>query len=131
MFRELWDAFCDWAKEAWNWLHKFFRKAWDFIVSWWEAIGEIIEEWLENLYTEVVVVDEPSSIFDDIYERIKKECSKTTSVKSFRKKKIALNFDTKTGTLRKVSEFDTNNVQEEDEFERQLRGNGGILRITA
>ncbi len=132
MFRELWNAFCDWAKEAWNWLHNFFRKVWDSIVSWWDAIGEIIEEWLEEEPEgEGTVVDTTTKFGQELYEEIKKQCSKTIKIGSFRQKKIALNFDTKKGTLRKVSEFETNNVQKEDEFERQLRSNGGILRITA
>lgn len=38
MWQELWDAFKEWAKEAWNWLHAFFQKIYKKIKSWIEEL---------------------------------------------------------------------------------------------
>ena len=128
MLRELWDAFCEWASEAWNWTRNFFQRVWERIVSWWNAMCELIEDWLEDDDDEAVIIDDTSSIGSDIYREICRRNPNRQSVKRYNKQ--ALHFDSKTGELKEVANFGANSVNERDDFERDLQRNNGILRLT-
>lgn len=129
MFKELWEAFCDWASEAWNWLKNFFSKVWETIVSWWNALCDTINDWLEDDDDEVVVIDVSTQLGRQIYETIQKEQPKTRSVSKYNKMET-LHFDRNTGNLKQVANFETNNIQHEDDFAKDLRKENGILRLT-
>ena len=128
MFLELWNAFCDWAAEALNWLENFFSKVWEAIVSWWDAICDTINDWLSDDDDEVVVIDVNTSIGADIYRTIKEQQPKVRSASKYNKREV-LHFDSSTGELKEVANFETNNVQRDDDFSRDLRNDNGILRL--
>jgi len=128
MLKEIWNAFCEWASEAWNWLKNFFQRVWERIVSWWSAICDFINDWLEDDDDEVVIIDKNSSLGSDIYRMIQQKQPNKQSVSKYNKQ--ALHFDKNTGELKEVANFEANSVKETDDFERDFRNNNGILRLT-
>lgn len=128
MWQKLWDAFCEWAEEAWNWLKNFLSKVWETIVNWWDAMCDTIEDWLNDDEDEVVVIDVSTRLGADIYEKIKQEQPNVRSKSKYHKRE-ALHFDSSTGELKHVANFETNNVQYDDDFSRDLRNDNGIIRL--
>lgn len=128
MFRELWDAFCEWASDALNWLRNFFSKVWDTIVSWWDALCDTINEWLESFNDEVVAINVDTEIGKRIYEMIKDAQPNVRSISKYHKTEL-LHFDKETGELKQVANFETDNIQNESDFEKDLRNSDGVLRL--
>lgn len=128
MFSELWDAFLDWASNALNWLKNFFVKIWETIVSWWDALCDTIDEWLDELFDdgEVVVIDPSTQFGRDIYEAIKTQQPERVSRNKY--KKQAMQFNSQ-GNLKKIADFEANNVRQKDDFEKDLEKKG-VIRIT-
>lgn len=127
MFRELWDAFCAWASETWNWLKKFFTRVWEKIISWYSALRDDILKWLNDDEDEVVVVDGGSNLGKDILDKIKRQCPNSTSFGKYENKTL-LHF--RGEELKEVSTYEAGSVDQTDEFERDLQKQNGILRLT-
>lgn len=128
MFRELWDAFCEWASDALNWLRNFFSKVWDTIVSWWDALCDTINEWLESFNDEVVAINVETELGKNIYDMIKKAQPNVRSVSKYYQTEL-LHFNKETGELKQVANFETDNIQNESDFEKDLRNSDGVLRL--
>lgn len=129
MFRELWDAFCEWASEAWNWLKNFFTRVWDRIRSWYSALCDYIDKWLNDDDDEVVIIDTKSDLGKRIKELIDEKCPEKQSVNKYRNSMSGLHFD-RYGELKEVANFEAESVDQVDDFERDLQKKGGVLRLT-
>jgi hypothetical protein len=129
MWRELWNAFCDWASDAWNWLKNFFKKIWEKISSWWDALMDTIEEWLEEWDDEVVIIDPSTSNGKDFYDLLTKYQPELNNFSSY-KKKMAMRFKSSTGDLKQVSDYEAKRVDSTNDFDRDLARKGGIMRMS-
>lgn len=133
MFEELWDAFCDWAKEAWNWLKNFISEKWERIVSWWDKLKDKIKRSLEKVIKgEVVVIKTKTSIGQRLKKEIEKEQNRTHTLSSLESKEgvILCSFD-QNAELKSVGSFEADSIQGSSEFDKLLNDhrNNGILRI--
>ncbi|MBO7200327.1 MAG: hypothetical protein J6V54_02920 [Bacteroidales bacterium] len=127
MFRELWDAFCEWASEAWNWLKNFFTRVWEKIRSWYSALRGDILKWLKEAKDEVVVLGGGSKLGKEILDKIKQECPDTTSIGQYENEMTLLHFYGE--DLQEVSTYEAKTVDQTDDFDRDLQKKDGILRL--
>lgn len=130
MFRELWDAFCEWASEAWNWIKNFFTKVWERIISWYSALCDYIEKWLNDEDDEAVIIDPTSDLGKQIKILIDEKQPEKQRISRYNKNgMLALHFDGD-GELKEVANFEAKTVDQIDDFERDLQKKGGVLRLT-
>ena len=127
MWRELWDAFCDWASDAWNWLKSFFKKIWKEITSWWTALREFLEDLIDALTGEVEVIDPNTNIGQDIVKKIR-EIQPETKTMDYYDSKIVITVDKNTDGIRKVANLAAEKVKGISDFDKDL-AQQGIIRL--
>lgn len=69
MWQELWDAFKEWAKEVWNWLHNFFQTIYGRIKNWMEKIKVWLLDQLKK--KDEVIITRDKQFIDEIRKKHK------------------------------------------------------------
>lgn len=127
MWRELWDAFCDWASDAWNWVKNFFKRIWKEISSWWDALVNDIQELIEAIL-EVFVVDTSTPNGEKLRTELARLCPEATNFNGY-KQKMMFGFDKSTHELKKVADYEAKTVNDTNTgFDRDL-AKKGIIRF--
>ena len=124
----LFDKIFEWVRNAWNWLNNFFKRLWGWITSWWNKLRSFIVDALKE-FIEVVILDRRQQGGRELWELIKKEQPKTTTLAEIdnMESKISLKINGD-GSIAKVENLDAH-AQERDQYDTVAEENNGIIRI--